>query len=103
MLDLRCWMKDGLKRLLKTSTPMMLQLEILQSSLMEEYSDLNLDENIRRSSLFLLRASTFTFLCFNVTLIIDGLMCLNSLEGAFAMLLRPRGEVNGSCVKSLLE
>ena len=74
-------MKVGLARLLSVSTKRVLELEALQSSVVEEHADLNLGTNSRSSSLVLLRASVFTLLNFTMVLVIDGLMCLNVLKG----------------------
>ena len=62
---------------------------------------LNLDANLRISSIVLLIFSVFNLFHYAMVFIIGGLMCLNFLEGTLTALFRPSGEVGGSCVKRM--
>ena len=69
---------------------------------MEEDTDLNLDANLRSSSLVLLRMSIFTLSCYAVVLVIDDLMCLNFLEGVLTTFFRHHCETSGDFARSMV-
>ena len=73
----------------------------MQSAFADVHLSLKLEANLRLLSLVLFRILVFTLLQSAVALVIDGVMCLNLLVGAFKTLFNASGAGSEGCVTDL--